>query len=102
MINFLINLLYFLGYRRKYLGSEKCVSQRKLIFLFVKFQFGVALSVALDNGRGDVFLSYCITIGPTAPNFGLTGQLDPPSPFTNVCTLITLFKILFLFFYIKK
>lgn len=41
-----------------------------------------AFSVPLDNGLGNVFLSYCMGIGPGIPEFNSPG-LDPP-PFQKV------------------
>lgn len=53
------------------------------IFFNFHFQLAVALAVPIDNGRGDVFVSYCVETNFNSPTYDQTGQLDPPL-FTTV------------------
>lgn len=47
-------------------------------------QIGAALAIPLDNGRGDVFVSYCIESNYVHPTYSVKKlALDPP-PFTPV------------------
>lgn len=48
------------------------------------FKIGLAVAIPVDNGRGNVYMSYCITSGYSLPTFNDDGVGLDPLPFQTV------------------